>query len=102
MSRERQARFNMPTDQEIEIAHNSMLPEMDDGDTAVRMGHMAAGNRMLRYQVRKLLRNAFVSVDAGLMTPTQAMESVVGSAMAYGLHLGIHVGLARRTKEAVQ
>ena len=93
--------FKIPTDAEIEIAYNAMLPEMDGG-TAVRMGHMAAGNQMLRYQVRKLLENAAATADAGVMTPAMAMESVVGSAMAFGLHLGIHLGLARRAKETVQ
>ena len=93
--------FKIPTDEEIEVAYGVMLPEMT-GSTAVRVGHMAAGNQMLRYQVRKLLENAAATVDAGAMTPAMAMESVVGSAIAFGLHLGIHLGLARRTKKTVQ
>ncbi len=92
--------FNIPTDDEIERAYQAMMREMNDGN-ADKMGRMTSRNRMLQYQIRGILRNAASFVEAGAMPPALAMESSIGSAMAYGLQLGIHIGLAR-AKEKIQ
>ncbi len=96
-----QSKFAIPTNQEIDLAYRTMLPEMTTG-AADKMGRMTSRNPMLQYQIRELLNDAAATAKAGGMTPAMAMESVVASAMAYGLHLGIHIGMARRGKDPVQ
>lgn len=95
-------RFEIPTEAEIEMAYRTMLPDLAEQKTADRMGRLAAANPMFQFQVRKMLESAVVSAKLGSMNAAAALEAVVGGAMMYGLHLGIHIGLARRTRENVQ
>jgi hypothetical protein len=94
--------FKIPTDTEIEMAYTTMLPDMRNQETAARMGQLTATNPMLQYQIGKLLEGAFAAVKAGAMDAGVAMEAVIGSALGYGLHLGIYIGQARGGNESVQ
>ncbi len=86
--------FKIPTDHEIERAYQAMMQEMNDPN-ATKMGRMTSRNPMLQHQIRGILKHAATTVEVGAMSPATAMESAVGGAMAYGLQLGIHIGLAR-------
>ena len=92
--------FKIPTDDEIERAYQAMMQEMNDPNAA-KMGRLTSRNRMLQYQIRGILQHASSTVEVGALTPSGAMESAVGGAMAYGLQLGIHIGLLRG-KEPIQ
>ncbi len=92
--------FKIPTDREIERAYQAMMQEMNSPN-ADKMGRMTSSNRMLQYQIRGILQQVRSVVGAGALSPALAMESAVGGAMAYGLQLGIHIGIAR-AKEKIQ
>ncbi len=90
--------FRIPTKDEIERAAQDMVPDLTAG-TADKMGRLASNHPGLQAIIREMMRTAATSVEARSMTPVMAMESVIGSAIAYGIHMGVYIGMAREKRK---
>lgn len=91
--------FHPPTDQEIERANQAMMQEMNYSN-ADKMAGLTAHNRVLQCEILCMMAKLASAVEAGIPAAL-AMEAAVGGAMAFGLQLGMHIGL-QRDRESIQ
>ncbi len=94
--------MKVPTNEEIKAAYDAFFVDAHDPDLARQMGDMASSNEMLRWQVKQLAagydckRHGAIRKKLG---DRRFMESVIASAVMYGVTRGIYIGQDRQREK---